>query len=284
MVISRRRFLSLCAVAGGMALSTAAAPAAEPWEWRGVALGAPACLRLYHPDRGAAQALIRDCLAEIERLEAIFSLYRDDSVLCRLNRDGGLVAPPLELVELLSVASAMSRRSGGRFDVTVQPLWQLYAAHFARPGPGDAAIAAVLPLIGWRGVGVAPDRIRLARPGMALTLNGIAQGYITDRMADLLQRRGMTAVLVDMGEIRALGRRGDGRSWQVGLPGGGEIALTAGAVASSAADGTRFSPACHHLFDPRTGRSAADCGSVTVRHRRATMADALSTARAIGFV
>ncbi|HLO78815.1 MAG TPA: FAD:protein FMN transferase [Magnetospirillum sp.] len=286
--IERRRFLAIAAAAGGMALTGGAAPATELWEWRGSALGAQASLRLYHPDRAAARALIHACLAEVERLEAIFSLYREDSALCRLNRDGGLVAPPMELVEVLSVAAAVSRRTQGRFDVTVQPLWQLYADHFSRPGadpagPDDDAIRRVLPLVDWQGVEIAAQRIALARPGMAVTLNGIAQGYITDRVADVLRRHGAQAVLVNMGEIRALGPKPGGSPWQVALSGGGAERLTRGALATSAADGTRFSASCHHIFDPRTGRSAADVGPVTVRHHHATLADAWSTARAVGW-
>ena len=138
MAINRRRFLSITAAMGGCLALGAAARAAEPWEWRGSALGADACLRLYHPDRSAARALIRACLAELERLEAIFSLYRDDSALCRLNRDGGLAAPPPELVEVVALARSVSARSGGLFDVTVQPLWTLYADHFSHPGADPA--------------------------------------------------------------------------------------------------------------------------------------------------
>jgi FAD:protein FMN transferase len=111
-------------------------------EWRGVALGARAAIRLAHPDPGEGRELLRRCVAEIERLERIFSLYRPDSALCRLNGAGSLDLPPFELVEVLSLAAEVSRASDGVFDVTVQPLWQRLAGHFAvegaehrRPGP-----------------------------------------------------------------------------------------------------------------------------------------------------
>lgn len=286
--INRRRFLTISAASATLTLCGRAAPAAEPWGWRGSALGAEASLRLYHPDRAAARSLIRTCLAEVERLETIFSLYRDDSALCRLNRAGGLDGPPTELVEVLALAQAVASRTGGVFDVTVQPLWQLYAAHFSQAnadpaGPSDDAIAAVLPRIGWRNLTVDPAHIRFARPGMAVTLNGIAQGYITDRVAELLRRHGMTAVLVDMGEIRAMGPRADGSPWRVAVEGAAPVALSCGAVATSAPDGTRFSPLCHHIFDPHTGRSAADFGPITRQEPLAMVADAWSTATAAGF-
>ena len=133
---------------------------------------------------------------------------------------------------------------------------------------------------------LAPDRIRLAA-GMAVTLNGIAQGYITDRIAALLRRRGWSNVLINLGEIRALDGRPDGMPWTVALD--RPISLQTDlpvlrvrdcAVATSSGAGTMFDAAGrhHHLFDPWTGRSASACLQVTVVAPRATLADALSTA------
>ncbi len=289
MTISRRRFIAIGAAAAGTVLLARSSPVLPLWEWRGTALGAEASLRLAHPDRAAARRLITASLAELDRLEAIFSLYRPDSALVRLNRTGGLDAPPMELVEVLGLARWMSMRSRGVFDVTVQPLWDLYAAHFATAGadpagPPPGAIAARLPLIGWQAVMVSAARVTLTRPGAAVTLNSIGQGYISDRIADLLRRAGLTSVLVDMGEVAAVGARPDGRPWRVALEGAGEIGLVDGAVATSAADGTRFSPFCHHIFDPHTGRSAPDIGPVSVLASRAALANALSTAIAAGAI
>ena len=125
-------------------------------------------------------------------------------------------------------------------------LRELYAiAQAGRPaGPGGEhpapeAIAAARGLVDWRAVEVAPTLVRLARPGMAVTLKGIAQGYVTDRVADLLRAAGMTQVLVDLGEIRAVGGHPDGRPWRVGLEGTArrEIELADMAVATSAGSG-----------------------------------------------
>jgi len=279
------------AVAGASLLPGASSARTEPLVWRGTALGAASSVTLYHPDEAAARALLADALAEVRRLEGIFSLYRADSALSRLNRDGALVAPPLELVALLGQARAISELTGGAFDATVQPLWQLYAEHFAGPnadpaGPGPAEIAAALELVDYRALQVASRAIRFARPGMAVTLNGIAQGYITDRVADLLRRAGLDRVLIDLGEIRALGRHPDGRPWTAGIakPDGGgamlaELALDARALATSAPAGTRFEPSGrhHHLFDPRSGRSEQGFASVSVLAPTAALADGLST-------
>ncbi len=270
----------------------AADPGLAAQVWRGSALGAKASITLYHADAAAGRALIQRALAEIARLEAVFSLYRRDSALSRLNREGLLAQPPLDLVRLLSEARAVSELTDGAFDVTVQPLWRLYAAHFenrdADPnGPSEAARAEALALVDYRGVTLASDSIRLARAGMALTLNGIAQGYVTDRVADLLRAEGLDSVLIDLGEIRALGDHPEGRPWSVGLKDPGDpkritrkLELHDLALATSAGSGMPFDPQGrhHHIFDPMSGRSARRYASVSVVSQTATRADALSTA------
>jgi len=63
--------------------------------------------------------------AELSVIEHVASLYRPDSQICHLNREGSLRDPHPYLVDLLQQAQAMSEASGGAFDITVQPLWDL---------------------------------------------------------------------------------------------------------------------------------------------------------------
>jgi thiamine biosynthesis lipoprotein len=292
---SRRRFIRLAAATGACvtALSrrtASEAPAAGPYVWRGTALGAATRLELHHPDIDLARTIAARAVAETRRLESIFSLYRPDSAIRELNRRGVLVAPPPEFVELLRSAQDVHRLTGGAFDPTVQPLWHLYAGHFAgatTEAPSDVAIEQATKKVGLAYVDVNEDRIACRRPGMALTFNGIAQGYITDRVADLLRAAGFDHCLVDMGELRALGDRPDRVPWRIGIedPEAGStvaqtIEIVDQAVATSGAHAFRFDAAgrFNHLFDPRTGRSASLYRSVTCVMRRATAADALSTA------
>ena len=120
---------------------------------------------------------------------------------------------------------------------------------------------------------------------MALTLNGIAQGYIADRVAGLLRARGLVDVLVDTGEIKALGRRADGTPWRAGIamPDGTPVArrmLSGRALATSAPMATLLDAArgAGHILDPRTGEPAARWRLASVSAPRAALADALSTA------
>lgn len=298
----RRRFLKILGAMPGMLLmpsasrlqtgAAAATPAAHLHVWRGTALGADAMIQLHHPDAAAASDLIDKALTEVGRLERIFSLYDSNSVLSRLNRDGSLGGPPLELVELLGRSIEFGEMTDGAFDVTVQPLWDLYAAHFSRPntdpaGPGPQDVAATLTRVGYRSIALVPDRVHFTRDGMALTLNGIAQGYLTDCVVDLLRRAGIGQTLVDLGEIRALDGRPLGGPWMVGLenpaaPGHvmRRIALDNRAVSTSGGYGTLLDPAgrFNHIFDPATGATSARYRSVSVVAECATTADALSTA------
>lgn len=293
--IARRRFIAIAASVAGLSALPRPLRASAPRTatWRGVALGAPAMLTLQHHDEAEARDAILACLAEVARLEAIFSLHRPDSALMRLNAAGRLDEAPADLRLLLAEALALAERTNGAFDPTIQPLWLLHARHFdtARApsgGPDAADLAAAGALVGWRGVHIEGGTIRLDRPGMALTLNGIAQGYITDKVGDILRARGFAHVLVDMGEQLALGPKWDGTAWRVGLrdPYDPErivekLPLAGGAVATSsnlggaAADPKRR---LAHILDPRTGHPADAFASVSVVSDRATDADGLSTA------
>lgn len=292
--LSRRRFISITASAVGLALLPAGAGAREGVEtvtWAGQALGAAASMTVHHTDKAEAERLVRQALAELSRLELIFSLYRSDTALSELNRTGVLAAPPRELVDILGAARVIWERTGGAFDPSVQPLWSLLARHFGGTdpdpsGPSEERLREALDLVGYGEVLVSEDRIALARRGMALTLNGIAQGFVTDRIVGVLRRGGVANSLVDMGEIRALGSRPDGSPWRVGVGFDRQAAgpqrvleIADKAVATSSPDGYRFADGrrFNHLIDPRSGLGASRYRSITVVAPDATTADAFST-------
>lgn len=292
--LSRRRFITISATALGAGLLSvpALATSSTTVRWRGVAMGARASLVLNHPDRRRAETALQIVQNEVRRLEKVFSLYDQGSSLSRLNREGILHTPPLDLVRCLDDAARISQVTDGAFDVTVQPLWSLYARHFATGpagsgGPDLADIKAARRLVDYKAVDVETYRIRLNKPGMAITLNGIAQGYITDRVTEVLQAHGFDNVLVDLGEARAIGHREGGEEWRAGIRSprgdGGilrKVELNNQAMATSGGYGSLFSDngQHHHLFDPKSGRSANHWSSLSVIAGNATRADALSTA------
>ncbi len=281
--LTRRRFLTLSAAAWAGAASGGAAPVER---WSGRALGAQCSMQLAGVAAGEAGSIFRAVEHELTRLERIFSLYRTDSQLVQLNRAGMLAFPAPEMLELLSLCDRLFHATQGAFDPTLQPLWMVYArAGLQRSAAGAAGLHDARSLIGWDRVRIAPDRIRFDRDGMALTLNGVAQGYITDRIAALLRQRGLSDVLIDMGEIAALGQHADGSDWYAGIaqPDGTVVArvtLRDRALATSAPAGTVLNAGLGigHILDPRPAASPPVNRLVSVSAPQAAVADGLSTA------
>jgi FAD:protein FMN transferase len=268
MSLSRRKVLFACA--GGAA---------------GLAVG---CHTVVSPDFNRAEEAIDAGFAELDRLEDILSLYRPHSQLCRLNREGRLDRADADLLAVLLAAQRVSRMSGGAFDVTVQPLWAAYASA-ARRGtlPTEDELTVASRLVDYRRLQVSERDVRFTYPGMAATLNGIAQGYAVDRVLAALREHGVEQALVNAGELGALGSRIDGDAWRAGVnhprQSDSFVALAdldGRALATSGDYATRFGEGfnCHHLLDPRTGRSATWCQSVSVVAPSGLEADALSTA------
>jgi thiamine biosynthesis lipoprotein len=281
MSLSRRRFITIAA--GSLLAATPGWAATEDGaRWRGVALGAEADLRIVGMPRAHAQELISIARAEIERLEKQFSLYRQDSALVSLNENGLLRDPSPDMLELLSLAGFVHAASDGVFDPTIQPLWKVYAEN--RGEPSGELIESALGKIGWRKVEVSSSVVRLPDGG-GLTLNGIAQGFITDKVVALLKSHGLQRALVNVGEISAVGRPSGLDAWPVQLDAPGSARRTIGlrdrAVATSGALGTTLDGdgIVSHILDPRNGQPAPSLWRrVSIQHRSAALADGLSTA------
>ena len=292
--MSRRRFITIAGAAVGLPLVLGLGrglPRLARWEGR--CLGAPAAIQLYHSDEAAANAAIAAGLDELKRLESIFSLYRADSALSTLNRTGVLHDAPTDFIALLSHALALARVSDGVYDPTVQPVWELYFRHFtaAQPdpaGPAPEAIAAALARMDWRAVEIdaAERRVSFARAGMGLTLNSGAQGFITDRVTEVLRARGFDRMLVDMGEPRALSTKPDGSAWRIGIanPANPTQSITSvdvvdKCVATSGGYGTLFDDAGRftHIINTRSGKTAPALLGVSVIADSGTQADGLAT-------
>lgn len=278
-MITRRRVIGI--LAGAAALPVFGAPAqASVSQWNGIALGAEARIILDHPD---AERLIARAVAEIHRLENIFSLYRKDSQISQLNKNGILPNPAFEMVELLSICSRLNARTNGAFDPTVQPLWALYAQTNAQGmSPTPDQIATAMKATGWQHVTYSARQVSFGRENMGLTLNGIAQGYIADKITQLFKSNGVQNVLVNTGEISALGHAPDAQDWKISLGSaiGETVPLRNAAIATSAPLGTTFdkSGATGHIIDPRTGHASGYWSQVSVVSKSAALADGLSTA------
>lgn len=256
----------------------------EPARWHGEALGALAGITLWHPNPDVARRAIGRMLIEVDRLENVFSLYRADSELTRLNRDGAIAWPSRDLIDVFEHSRRIAEASGGAFDPTIQPLWQAYAQGAL---PDDrATLDAALARVDYTAIALNPRRVRFERPAMAASLNGIAQGYMTDRITEILGNEGFENAVIELGETRALGSAPDGQPFSIGLVNPNapdrvdrDIGLANAALSVSGGYGMQFGATSrHHIFDPRTGASADRLKQVAVISPKAVWADALSTA------
>lgn len=262
--MNRRRFLTIAAAFTAAPLAKAAPR--ETITWHGQALGAEASITLEADD--AAREVLAAVSEELQAIEAAFSLFKE-SELTRLNRDGFLKAPTPLFLELAAKADAFYRLTGGLFDPGIQPEWVALAE--GRPKPSRSTRDSLL---------LSGDDLRLAEPGAGLTFNGIAQGFASDRIHDLLVRAGYEFVLVNIGEFRA----GEGREWRVGLSDRQDhihaishLRGDALAVSSpfSLMIGGHGAP---HILNPLEPDAPPKWLNVGVRAGDATTADAISTA------
>jgi thiamine biosynthesis lipoprotein len=284
----RRQFLR-CSLASLPLVAQAGASAPPALQWASRTLlgfGTTLSVQAAHEDADPLQRALDAAVALLQHLHGQMNLFDPASALSRLNRDGVLHQPPPELLAVLQRAQAISARSGGAFDVTVQPLWLLHARCAAEGRqPTRVELAAARALVGWRGLQVAPHAVRLARPGMAVTLNGIAQGHAADAVAALLRRHGIAHALVDGGEWAALGQSPRAQPWTLAVADPRDpqawlarLALQGGCLATSADNPSCFTPDFrhHHILDPRTGDSPPDVAEVAVWAPEGALADALT--------
>ena len=187
---TRRRVITIFAAAAASALTGGPArPHEADYAWHGVAMGADAAILLNGIELKAARNAIAAAVAEINRLEDALGLFRADSELRRLNRDKVLHSPSGDMRRALALALDIAGRSGGLFDPSVQALWEAHVDWFAAAPdaglPPDRVIASARAAVDWRKILIEPDAIRTGGD-QRITLNGLGQGYVPDRLADLL--------------------------------------------------------------------------------------------------
>ncbi len=290
--VNRRRFLIVAA--GGMAGACAAGCQATRASRNGLvvtrktfALGTEISITALHSWAAVAERAITAAFDELTLVERLMSIYRPDSQISMLNSSGRLAQPHPYVVEVLRQAEQVSKLSDGALDVTVQPLWEAFAAAAkAQRIPDPSEIMAARAKVDWTQLAIEESSLRLLKPGMKITLNGIAQGFAADRVLAALRAAGVRNALINAGELAPLGQSPRGDAWRVGIQhprqNDAHIALAdldGRALATSGDYHTRFSAdgRHHHIFDPRTGYSPTELCSVSILAPTGLAADALST-------
>lgn len=291
--ISRRDFIKITAIAGsvlvgGKLLMDLTGEQTVTVKETRVLMGTIINLAVVAESKAEGEQAVSATFAELERQVAIFTHRIAGSPVAVLNQSGSLANPPAELVDVLRLAASISEQTGGAFDVTIKPLVDVYQQ--AQPDlPADELVQDALALVNYRNLLVSEDEIAFAVPGMAITLDGIAKGFIVDAGVAELRQLGFTNVFVEAGgDLMAAGEKEEQAAWKVGVqsPRETQDGLLASfgvhdqAVATSGDYMQYFSADMryHHILDPRSGVSAPYLASATVVAPTCAEADALATA------
>ncbi|MCE9681740.1 FAD:protein FMN transferase [Halomonas alkalisoli] len=248
--------------------------------------------------QGEAQRLEEGLIEVLEDVDAVMSIYREDSELMAFNQSPVGEWQPLsdELIEVLAISSSVAEASNGAFDVTIGGivnLWSFGSEARPREIPDDDTLNERLAEVG-------PDSIEVDDTGLQarrlrdvfVDLGGVAKGHGTDRVASYLDGQGVEHYLVNLGgDLIVRGYRDtEGQPWRIGIEAPLDdrqeaqhiLPLEAISVATSGdyrnyfeEEGRRYS----HTLDPRTGRPIDHrLASVTVAHPSNAWADAWATA------
>ncbi len=254
------------------------------------AMGTYVSMTLFDPSRDKAQEAMGRAFEEIERLTALMSRFDHATAVAQLNKDGCLNDVPPEVTEVVAAALDYHKISHGTFDISVKPIIDLFQKTFMEKKmmmPGYVELEETLRLVDSSGIAVSGRTIRFKKPGMGITLDGIAKGYIVDRASGVLSGHRIRNHLINAGgDIRTCGENRGKKPWTVAIQDPQKkrqypdiIHMTRGAIATSGNYEVYFDQEkmfCH-IVDPRTGMSPDVSSSVSVLADTAMSADALST-------
>jgi thiamine biosynthesis lipoprotein len=254
------------------------------------AMGTPCDIQIYAKTQAKARRAAELIIADVRRLEALYSRYRSDSFLSIINRVamvGGRISVDEETAGLLNYAATCYDQSDGLFDITsgiLRRAWNFKSNKL----PSEEQVQDLLGKIGWEKLRWTPPVLEFPLPGMEIDFGGIVKEYAADRAASLGLQAGIQHGLVNLGgDIKIIGPRPDGDPWRIGLrhPNRKEVAmrmllLHQGAIASSGdyercivLEGVRYG----HVLNPKTGWPVRHLASVTVVSDWCVVAGSAST-------
>ncbi len=237
---------------------------------------------------GEIRAVIDRAFETIAEVDEKLTSYDRGSELSKLNREKVLEDPSSMIVENMKKALSYSRLTSGAFDVTVQPILELYDHTFNELGrpPTEEEIDEAATPVDYRKVSVSDNRITIGE-NQEVTLGGIAKGYAVDRAVAVIEEAGIENAIVEAGgDLRVLGRKTPEQDWHIAIRSPTETSSFLArlrvpdlAVVTSG-DYERFydeERRYHHIINPKTGRSATELISATVVCPTAFEGDVLST-------
>ena len=228
-----------------------------------------------------AQKAINASFDELDRLAALLNFYSDTSEISMINRQAGEkpVKVSRDTLDIIEKAVYVSEMTAGAFDITVGPLVKLWDIQ-KKIIPDKESIKEKLKLVGYKNIVIdkTASTVFIKQKGAQIDLGGIIKGYAVDKVVAVLHKNGITSGVVAVGgEIRLLGMKPDGTSWEVGVQNPrpkdsddqvfATLQLSNKALSTSGdyiryfeKNGVRY----HHLLNPKTGYPSPQCGSATI--------------------
>ncbi|MBD3163594.1 FAD:protein FMN transferase [Candidatus Woesearchaeota archaeon] len=251
-------------------------------------MGTFVTITVHHPSKDAGNKAISAAFDEILRIENLLSNYKNTSEVSILNKNKIIENPSEDLIKNIRKSFFYGELSDGHFDITVQPMLDLYKESFQlknRP-PTAKEIEETLEKISYKEIKIENRKIAVGN-SQKITLGGIAKGYAVDRAVEILKKHNIKNALVNAGgDMRAIGRKYGSAGWSVALANPRNkdeyieiIPISDKAIVTSG-DYERFfnkNKSFHHIINPNTGYSASELISVTIIANNAFDADALST-------
>lgn len=236
-----------------------------------------------------ADAALDEAAAEIERLDALWSIASSDGEIARLNAEKQITASA-DTLALLTRAKEISAATDGLFSTTIAPLmeaWGFTSGDYRVPD--EAELSALLAHVDDEEIAISGSTVTIPADAK-VDLGGIAKGFTSARVMEIFRENGIKNGILSLGgNVQTLGTKPDGTLWRVGLQNPADeralfatLELADKAVITSGAYERNFEQdgiVYHHIIDPRTGYPAeSGLSSVTVVSDDGTLADGLSTA------
>lgn len=241
------------------------------------AMGSPCSVQLYARSPKKAKHAAQNVINDVERLERIYSRYRDDSFLSEINRIAavsGQITVDEETAGLLDYAATCYQQSDGLFDITsgiLRQAWDFKSGNL----PTKQAIETLLKRVGWQKLDWQRPILSFSMPGMEIDFGGVVKEYAVDRAAALCWEQGVKHGIINLGgDIKIIGPHPDGSPWKISIrhprkPGAvlRTLLLDSGALASSGdyercitLEGIRYG----HVLNPKTGWPVRHMAAVSV--------------------
>jgi len=246
------------------------------------ALGTFVTVTVIHPDVSEGVSAVRAAFDEVHRIHGLMDVHNQGSEVGILNREGYYEGVSNDTRHVIQRANEFSELMEGTFDITILPVLKLWEENVSKSKiPMDSEINQRLELVDYRNIIIKDQSISFKKPGMGITLAGVAKGYAVDKAIGAIVECNIRHALVNAGgDIRVMGGKGENIPWRVGIRDPRNKTRIINAVElydqAIATSGT-YNRSFNDIINPKVGRPAQGVLSSTVIAKTAMDADMLAT-------